>query len=47
MIPNIVFVLVSIALCILGCTLLSRIKAWVCEMEKLINVLKNYLEERD
>lgn len=47
MIPNIVFILVSIALCILGCSLLSRIKAWACEMENLINVLKNYLEKRD
>ena len=43
MIMNVVFILVAIAFCILGCALLSRIKAWAIDLDNLIKVLEDYL----
>lgn len=46
MIPDIIFILLGIALCILCCILICRLKYWACELEIIVNVLRKIFEDR-
>ena len=44
---DIIFILLAIALCVLGSSLLSSLKKWTHDLEYVINILCSYFEDKE
>ena len=46
-IVDIIFVLLAIALCVLGCSLLSSLKKWCNDLDYVICILRSYFDDKE